>query len=141
MDCITVCKLLNEYIEDNLTDSVSQALSEHLQKCEQCAAEERLLRGLAAALRSLPQRSAPPDFTMEIMAALAQSDDVSAEASGVLSTLVSRSGLGPAWIGMKMVARSVKFAEYMPRPTVRLRIGDSRSRSLTKLPLALGFRW
>jgi hypothetical protein len=38
--------------------------------------------------------------------------------------------------------RSARITErYIPRPTVRLRIGKDRSRSLTKLPLALGFRW
>jgi len=79
------------------------------------------------------------------MEELSKLDDVpatiSTEKARLLSRLASKSGLQPAWIGMRMTARSVGFIKYVPRPTVRLRIGEDRSRSLTKFPLALGFRW
>ena len=155
MNCATVRQLLNEYVENNLTHSASQLLSEHLQQCRQCAAEEDLLRTLAATLRSLPQMRAPLDFTEDVMEKLSQLGGISAteppvehdvslssqEKAGLLSTLVSASGLRPTWIGVRMMARSVTFTKYVPRPTVKLRIGNARSQSLTKLPLALGFRW
>ena len=145
MNCENVRKLLNEYIENNLTDAVSQSLSEHLQECERCAMEEGILRTLLTTLRSLPQKLAPADFTDHVMEELSKLDDVpatvSTEKAGLISRLASKSGLQPAWIGMRMTARSVGFIKYVPRPTVRLRIGEDRNRSLTKLPLALGFRW
>jgi hypothetical protein len=55
--------------------------------------------------------------------------------------VVSATGLLPTWFGIRMMTRSVQAAKYIPRPTMRLRTGKARSRSLTKLPLALGFRW
>lgn len=145
VDCTTVRQLLNEYIEDNLTDSVSESLSRHLQECKRCEAEEHLVRTLTATLHSLPRRPVPPGFTDEVMGRLTHLGEMptteSAEDAGILSTLASASGLQPTWVGVRMISRSVRFAKYIPRPTVRLRIGDDRSQSLTKLPLALGFRW
>jgi hypothetical protein len=155
VNCATVHELLNEYVEGNLTSSVSQLLSEHLQKCRQCAAEECLLRKLAATLHSLPPKPAPPHFTEEVMEKVSHSGDVSviepllerdagllSEGEvGLLSRVVSKSGLQSIWTGMRIVSYSVNFARYVPRPTVRLRTSEDRSRSLTKLPLALGLRW
>ena len=140
MKCSTVHKLLNEYVENSLDDSISRSLSEHIRKCKQCAAEEHLLRSLTATLRSLPQRPASLNFTDGIMESLLQAGEPEEEV-GLLSSVVSATGLLPTWFGMRMMARSVEAAKYIPRPTVRLRKGEARSRSLTKLPLALGFRW
>lgn len=145
MDCSTVYNLLNEYVENRLSDSVSQTMSEHLQGCKKCAAEERLLRALATTLHSLPQRSAPAGFTDDIMESLRQIDEAFAdeqvEDAGLLSSIASASGLRSMWIGAKMMTQSANVVRYVPRPTMRLRIGDKRTRSLTKLPLAFGFRW
>ena len=140
MKCSTVHKLLNEYVENSLDDSVSRSLSEHIGKCRQCAAEENLLRSLTAALHSLPQRTAPLNFTDGVMESLSQAGEIEEEI-GLLSSVVSATGLLPTWFGIRMMTRSVQAAKYIPRPTVRLRTGKARSRSLTKLPLALGFRW
>ena len=140
MKCSTVHELLNDYVENSLDDSVSRSLSEHIRKCRQCAAEENLLRSLTATLRSLPQRSAPLNFTDGVMENLLQADEP-AEEVGLLSSVVSGTGLLPTWFGIRMMTRSVQAAKYIPRPTMRLRTGEARSRSLTKLPLALGFRW
>ncbi len=140
MKCSTVHKLLNEYVENNLDDSVSRSLSEHIEKCGQCAAEEHLLRSLTSTLRSLPQRSAPLNFTDGVMETLLQADEPEEEV-GLLSSVISATGLLPTLFGIRMMTRSVQAAKYIPRPTVRLRMGETRSRSLTKLPLALGFRW
>ena len=145
MNCAEARQLLNEYVENSLTDSISQSLLEHLQECEQCAMEEGLLHTLVMTLRLLPQRSTPEGFTDQVMEKLSQPEDVlaiiSSTRAGLLSRLASTSGLKPAWIGAKMTARSVGFVKYVPRPTVRLRVGDDRTRSLTKLPLVFGFRW
>ena len=145
MNCTTAHQLLNEYIQNNLTDSVSESVSRHLQECKQCAAEEHLLRTLTATLHSLPRRPVPPGFTDGVMERLPYPGDMpkaeSTEDTGILSTLASVSGLQPAWVGVRMMSRSMRFARYIPRPTVRLRIGDDRYQSLTKLPLALSFRW
>ena len=145
MNCTTVRQLLSEYIENNLTDSAFESVSRHLQECKRCAAEEHLLRTLAATLHSLPRMPASLGFTGEVMERLPHLGDMpaagSTEEAGLLSTLASASGLQPMWIGVRMMTRSMRFARYMPRPTVRLRVGDDRSQSLTKLPLAVGFRW
>jgi len=145
VDCSIAHKLLVEYIEDNLTDSVSRTLSEHLQECKPCAVEERLLRSLSEALHSLPQKSAPMSFTDEVMKSLLEAETVSEEGAaakaGILASTISATGLRPAWFGVKMAGRSARVVRYVPRPTVRLRTGKTRSRSLIKLPLALGFRW
>ncbi len=145
MDCSSAHKLLAEYVEDNLTHSVSRSLSEHLQECRSCTVEERLLRSLSEALHSLPQKSAPMSFTDEVMKSLLETEIVSEEEpaakAGILSSVISATGLRPAWFGVKMAARSTKVVRYVPQPTVKLRTGKARSRSLTKLPLALGFRW
>ncbi len=140
MKCSTVHELLNEHVENNLDDSVSRSLSEHIGKCGQCAAEEHLLRSLTATLHSLPQRSAPLNFTDGVMESLLQADEPEEEI-GLLSSVVAATGLLPMWFAIRMMGRSVQAAKYIPRPTVRLKTGEARSRSLTKLPLALGFRW
>jgi len=145
VNCSNVCELLAEYIEGDLTDSVSRSLSEHLQECRSCAVEESLARSLSEMLHSLPQKSASMSFTDEVMKSLLEAETVPAEEpaarSGILSSVISATGLRPAWFGVKMASRSAKVVRYMPKPKVRLRIGETRSRSLTKLPLALGFRW
>ncbi len=145
MNCSNVRELLAEYVEDNLTDSVSRSLSEHLQECRSCAVEERLLRSLSEALHSLPQKLAPMSFTDEVMKSLLEAETVSeaepAAKTGILSSVISATGLRPTWFGVKMAVRSTKVIRYVPQPTVKLRTGKARSRSLTKLPLALGFRW
>ena len=145
MNCSNVCELLAEYIEGDLTDSVSRSLSEHLQECKSCAVEERLARSLSETLHSLPQKSAPMSFTDEVMKSLLEAEPVSEKEpvarAGILSSVISATGLRPAWFGVRMAARSTKVVKYVPRPTVKLRTGGTRSRSLTKLPLALGFRW
>ena len=145
MNCAEVRQLLNEYVEKSLNDNDSRSLLEHLQECRQCAMEERVLHTLVMTLRSLPQKSAPAYFTDQVMEKLSQPDDMPAtidtEEAGFLSRLASVSGLKSMWIGAKMTSRSVGFVKYMPRPTVKLRVGDNRAQSLTKLPLALGFRW
>jgi len=145
LNCAEARQLLNEYVENTLTDSISQSLLEHLQECKQCAMEEGLLHTLVMTLRSLPRKSAPAGFTDQVMEKLSQPDDIPAiittKKAGLLSRLASTSGLKPAGIGTKMAARSVGFVKYVPRPTVRLRVGDDRTRSVTKLPLAFGFRW
>ena len=155
MKCTTVRGLLHEYVENNLSDSVSKSLSAHLQECEQCAAEEDLLRTLIVTLRSLPPKSAPLDFTEGVMEKLSQCVDLPATASRVehstklfslerikgLSELISISGIQPTWFGVKMMIRSARFVKYMPGPILETRTGEERSKSLTKLPLALGLRW
>jgi len=145
LNCSAVCDLLAEYIEGNLTNNVSQTLSEHLQGCKACATEESLLRSLSETLHSLPQKSAPVHFTEGVMKSLLEAETVSEEEAlartSILSSVISATGLWPTWFGMKMAARSAKVVTYVPRPTAKLRIGEARSRSLTKLPLALGLRW
>lgn len=141
MDCSIVRESLNEYVEGDLPDDVYQAVSEHLKKCIQCAIEESILRSLIKVLESLPQKSPSMDFTDKVMAGISNLGDETVEKAGLLSSIMSSSGLKSAWIGLKMMARSAKIVKYIPGPTVKLRTGEARTSSLTKLPMALGFRW
>jgi hypothetical protein len=154
--CEKVIQLLDEYVEGNLADTVAQQLSEHIEKCGKCSAEEVFLRSMMEILCSLPDRSASQDFADAVMDKLSWlesnsasdeskiyiTDPGSLQEDGLLSELISRSGVKPVWIGIKMMIRPVKYTKYMmPRPTVKIRTGDARVKSLTKLPVALGFRW
>lgn len=150
MNCITVRKLLNEYVENNLTNDVMSAMSLHILECKECATEEKLLRLLVSALHSMPRRSASQSFTEVVMASLPELDENLSEESlskadsderSVLSVIAYRSGAKPTWDLVRGFTRSMGFVKYVPRPTIKLRIGEERTRSLTKMPFAFGFRW
>lgn len=150
MNCVTIRKLLNEYVEDNLTGDVRNIISRHILECKECSAEEKTLRLLVSALHSMPRRSVPQNFTHIVMSNLPETDEYSSEKTlsknisdeqGILSLIAYRSGAKPAWDAVKVFTHSIGFVKYMPRPTVKIRIGKERTRSLTKVPFAFGFRW
>ncbi len=54
MNCKSVCKLLDEYIDKYCDDSTSARVREHLDKCDSCSTEYEARLHLRAAMRSFP---------------------------------------------------------------------------------------
>ena len=148
MKCEDIRELLDDYIEGKLAESKSNLVHEHILSCEKCANEKDRLYAIIASLSSMPRKSAPVNFVEQVMTNLPELDNIYAvqtddtkEEAGILATLASASGMKFAWIGTKKAIQSVSFVRYLPRPMLKIRLGASRKKSLTKSPFALGFRW
>ena len=70
MDCQKVARRLDEYAASALGAQERADVDRHLHNCADCRAALRELRALDALIRSLPQRTAPPDFLAQVHARL-----------------------------------------------------------------------
>ena len=73
MDCENVRDLLQECLDGALPDSTARAVKTHLESCEECALEFRLLSKIDAALRSEPMEDVPGNFAAAVRERLVQS--------------------------------------------------------------------
>lgn len=72
MNCRKIKKLLQLYIDDALTFGEKQLVEKHLEKCSACRAELKSLSAMVRLIKSLPEVSASPDFTENLMAKISQ---------------------------------------------------------------------
>jgi len=70
MDCHYVSKLLLDYIEDELSNEVSQKVEAHLRKCESCSKEFARIQKMVNLMKTLPSITPTPGITQEVMAKL-----------------------------------------------------------------------
>ncbi|HBY56746.1 MAG TPA: hypothetical protein DEG96_02615 [Candidatus Atribacteria bacterium] len=72
MNCQKIKKLLNSYIDDALEVEIAQQVEEHLKSCPVCNKEYQILKKIETALNSFSPKTAPADFTQNIMAKISQ---------------------------------------------------------------------
>ncbi len=72
MNCQKTKKLLQLYIEDALTFGEKQLVEQHLEECSACRAELKSLSSAIQIIKSLPEVSAPTDFTKKLMPKISQ---------------------------------------------------------------------
>ena len=69
MECLTVRRKASAYADNVLSEEERREMRQHMSDCGACAREsERYLR-VREALRSLPQRTPPPDLTVRLRVA------------------------------------------------------------------------
>lgn len=66
MKCWTVRRRFSAYLDNSLTDKDGLALRAHLRDCAGCSRRSDGYRLSRRALRSLPQRTPPPDLTLRL---------------------------------------------------------------------------
>ncbi|MBD3184661.1 hypothetical protein GF312_20440 [Candidatus Poribacteria bacterium] len=149
MDCRKVLSLMDEYLENKLPEEVSQEINLHTKECVNCMAEININRVLVSALSTLPDKKAPVRFADAVMNQVLteyEESENNEDSESIMDRLtafwvLTAQSVKPSLTGVKMMTRSFSFTKYIPRPTFRIRWGDDRQESLTKLPLAVGFRW
>jgi len=72
MNCKKIKKLLQLYIDNTLTFGEKQIVEKHLEKCSACRAELKSLSSAIQIIKSLPEVSAPTDFTKKLMSKISQ---------------------------------------------------------------------
>jgi hypothetical protein len=66
MECWTVQRVVSAYLDDAVSEAERSEVRQHLSSCQLCARESEKYSDLRAALRSLPQRTPPPDLTVRL---------------------------------------------------------------------------
>jgi hypothetical protein len=66
MDCHEIKKLLDQYIENDLSKDASGAVRKHLPLCKNCGAELALLKKYRKEMASLKEAKAPADFLQQL---------------------------------------------------------------------------
>jgi hypothetical protein len=69
MDCQTVQLGISAYLDSAVSPEEQREMVQHLGACRKCAGESERYRELRAALRSVPQRTAPPDLIVRLRVA------------------------------------------------------------------------
>jgi len=87
MNCKKIKKLLQLYIDNALTFGEKQLVEKHLEICSTCRAELKSLSAMVRLIKSLPEVSAPPDFTDKLMSKISQIKEEERERKRVI----------PAW--------------------------------------------
>lgn len=75
MNCKKIKKLLKLYIDDSLTFGEKQLVEKHLEKCSECQAELKSLSAVVRIIKSLPEVSASPNFTENLMSKISQIEE------------------------------------------------------------------
>ncbi len=79
MDCWTTQHGLSAYLDGAASESEQREIGLHLSACRTCAAESERFQHVRETLRSLPQRTPPPDLIVRLRVAASKAR---AEASG-----------------------------------------------------------
>ncbi len=66
MDCREIKKLLDQYIDNDLSKDVSAVVRKHLSSCIECGAELALLKKYKKEMASLKEVKAPADFLQQL---------------------------------------------------------------------------
>ncbi len=61
-DCMEVRESSSDLIDDELDETVSSRINDHLGRCGPCRSFIQSMRATIGLLRSTPQEKAPPDF-------------------------------------------------------------------------------
>jgi len=72
MNCKKIKKLLQLYIDDDLTFGEKQQVEQHLEECSACRAELKSFSSAIQIIKSLPKVSTPPNFTEKLMSKISQ---------------------------------------------------------------------
>ncbi|MHC2995209.1 MAG: zf-HC2 domain-containing protein [Candidatus Atribacteria bacterium] len=72
MNCKKIKKLLQLYIDNTLTFGEKQIVEKHLEKCSACRAELKSFSSALRVVESLPEVSAPANFTEKLMTNISQ---------------------------------------------------------------------
>ncbi|GAI33523.1 unnamed protein product, partial [marine sediment metagenome] len=75
MNCKKIKKLLQLYIDNTLTFGEKQLVEKHLEKCSTCRAELKSLSAILRLIKSLPEVSAPANFTEKLMTNISQIEE------------------------------------------------------------------
>ena len=75
MDCHQISKLLLDYMEGDLSDSVSQKVEEHLRQCEVCAKKYARMTKMAKVMRTMPSITPPPGIVQNVMSKLEEEEE------------------------------------------------------------------
>lgn len=86
MNCSEVDKLLNAYVDEDLSEASRQALAQHLDRCRDCRSELEALQSLRTAARELPHEIEPgSDLWSAIESRLASARSVRPETSRLVT--------------------------------------------------------
>ena len=72
VECKQIKKLLQLYIDNDLTSYEKQMVEGHLKGCFACRTELNALSSTVKMLKSFPKISPPPDFTEKVMSRISQ---------------------------------------------------------------------
>ncbi len=61
------CRLLFDYLQDNLAERVKSAFEYHLEDCERCSSEVKKFREIEKGLDSIPKVKVPETFSFEVI--------------------------------------------------------------------------
>jgi len=64
------CKLLLEYLKDNLPEREKSAFEYHLKNCDKCKQEVEQFKEIENALNSMPKLNVPETFSFEVIASI-----------------------------------------------------------------------
>ena len=64
--CCNIVRLLADYLERQLPDSIRAELEMHLQKCPRCVVQLRTYESTVSLLRSLSDEELPPDLRLTV---------------------------------------------------------------------------
>lgn len=67
MDCVSVKKILNDYMDGLLAEEAAWRVEEHLSSCWECEGEFTLLIQVRQELKGAPRHKAPPGFSASVM--------------------------------------------------------------------------
>ena len=75
MDCHQISKLLLDYMEGYLSDSISQKVEEHLRQCEVCAKKYARMTKMVKVMRTMPSITPSPEIVQNVMRKLEEEEE------------------------------------------------------------------
>ena len=72
MKCSVAKELMSSYLDGEATRSQLAQVDEHLQRCDECAAQYASVRRTQALVASLGRKAAPPELALRLRVALSQ---------------------------------------------------------------------
>ena len=144
IDCAKVRELIEAYVDNELAADKKLSVSKHLGHCEDCSKEESILRRIDAAFEMLDIKKAPDRFTESVLREISELavDAPPEREQFILSKWSKLLGMKQIWsdmgIGFNVVRRGLKFAKYLPAPSLKLRLEGF---GLARVPVSVGIRW
>ena len=90
MNCDKIKKLIDPYIDQTLKAETAQQIEVHLKFCSNCREEYQKMKNIVFSLNSLPQVSAPQNFTQKMMVQINKEKiEVSLSPVGYFKKLIS----------------------------------------------------
>jgi len=151
MNCMETRKLLEAYVDNELSQNKKLAVAEHLAGCEDCSAEEAILRRIDSAFKLLDVKEAPDGFTESVLREISElSVDAPPEREQfILNRWSALLGVNQLWSGAnivfnfvksmrRVVSGGLKFAKYLPSLELKLRTEGWKP---SRISLSVGIRW